>query len=65
MNLNNIYFYWWLIFPISWMVMSLVRMVLRAQAQGQKLSLMKSYVQKGETPPQWLLDALNNKHCRD
>ena len=65
MNLNNIYFYWWLIFPMSWIVMELVRMILRAQAHGQKLALLKSYAQKGETPPQWLMDALNHKQCRD
>ena len=45
--------------------MELVRMILRAQAHGQKLALLKSYAQKGETPPQWLMDALNHKQCRD
>ncbi|MBW8880330.1 MAG: hypothetical protein JF615_02580 [Asticcacaulis sp.] len=43
--------YWWLIFPIMFMVMGIVRMFLRNSYEQKKLDLMKAYLDKGQAVP--------------
>lgn len=51
MDTHEIWHYWWLIFPIMWMVTSIVRMVMRNEYRRQKLQILKSYLDRGQTPP--------------
>lgn len=49
---------WWLIFPIALFGLALTRLILRHQARIQALSLLKSYTDRGLTPPDWLIRAI-------
>jgi hypothetical protein len=48
--------YWWLIFPIMFMIMGTVRLILRSQYEQKKLDLMRTYIAQGKPVP----DALRN-----
>lgn len=39
--------YWWLIFPVMFLVTSLVRTLLRNDYRRRKLDLIKSYLDQG------------------
>ncbi len=43
--------YWWLMFPIMFMVSGAVRMFLRNSYEQKKLELMKAYLDKGQAVP--------------
>ena len=43
--------YWWLIFPIMFMVMGIVRMILRNSYEQKKLDLMRTYLERGQPVP--------------
>lgn len=43
--------YWWLIFPVGFMVLGLVRTILRDGYERKKLEVMKAYLDAGKTPP--------------
>ena len=45
------YQFWWLIFPIGFMITAIVRMVLRSRYERQKLEILKSYLAQGKEPP--------------
>ncbi len=45
------YQFWWLIFPIGFMITGIVRMILRSRYERQKLDLLKSYLDQGKEPP--------------
>ena len=46
--------YWWLIFPIMWMVSSIIRTIMRFNYDQQRLDLMKSYLRQGKDVPETL-----------
>jgi len=43
--------FWWLIFPIGFMISGFVRMILRSRYRQQKLQILKSYLDQGKEPP--------------
>lgn len=43
--------YWWLIFPVFFMVMGVVRLALRNSYEQKKLDLMKAYLDRGQRVP--------------
>lgn len=43
--------YWWLLFPLGFMAMGLVRMILRNSYEQKKLELLKSYIDQGKDIP--------------
>ncbi|ESQ84524.1 hypothetical protein AEAC466_09230 [Asticcacaulis sp. AC466] len=51
--------FWWLIFPIMWMVFGIVRLVLRGLYDQRKLDLMKSYLAQGKDIPDALRREIN------
>ena len=51
MTVNVIGSFWWLIFPIGFMAIGLVRTVLHDNYRRQKLELLKAYLDQGKTPP--------------
>lgn len=50
--------FWWLIFPIGWMIGQAVRLWMRHQRVQHALDLIKSYADQGKEPPPLLLEAL-------
>ncbi|ESQ91717.1 hypothetical protein ABAC460_05095 [Asticcacaulis sp. AC460] len=46
--------YWWLIFPIFFMVMGALRLALRNSYEQKKLDLMKAYLDRGQPVPEAL-----------
>ena len=52
--------FWWLIFPIGWMVAGIVRMVMRDNYDRQRLRILKSYADQGKDVP----DALRRELYR-
>ncbi len=43
--------YWWLIFPVGWMVMRLIRILSRDGYERKRLEVMKAYIDAGKAPP--------------
>ena len=54
MNIHVFWSYWWLIFPIMWMVSSVIRMILRDDYQRRRLQILKSYADQGKELPEAL-----------
>lgn len=52
--------FWWLIFPIGWMIAGIVRMVLRDNYHRERLRILKSYADQGKDIP----DSLRNELYR-
>ncbi|MFT4075366.1 MAG: hypothetical protein QM647_07510 [Asticcacaulis sp.] len=50
--------YWWMIFPLGFCVLSLVRSLLRDEENRRTLSLIRSYTDQGKEPPAELLALL-------
>src|SRR3954468_17771772 len=50
--------YWWLIFPLFWMVTRIVRLSLGHSHANRTLDIIKSYADQGKEPPPELLAAL-------
>jgi len=50
--------YWWLIFPLFWMVTRIVRLNLGHSRANRALDIIKSYADQGKEPPPELLTAL-------
>jgi len=50
--------YWWLLFPLSFAVFSVMRAVLRDDESRRILSLIRSYTDQGKEPPAELLALL-------
>jgi len=48
---EDIIHYWWLIFPIMFIVSGTIRMFLRNSYEQKKLELMKAYLDKGQSVP--------------
>ncbi len=50
--------FWWLIFPLGWMVARIVRMVMRDNYQRERLRIIKSYADQGKDIPESLRNEL-------
>ena len=50
--------YWWLLFPIFWMVMGVLGSFGQYRQRSDTLKLLKTYADQGKEPPQALLDML-------
>jgi hypothetical protein len=50
--------FWWLIFPLWWMLVRLIRSLRSTSAQDRALEVLRIYAAKGETPPPEVLQAL-------
>ena len=57
--------YWWLIFPLSWFVISAYQNWLSYRANKDTLDLIKTYAQAGREPPPELLARLNKRWNED
>ncbi len=51
MNVHVLWSFWWLIFPLSWMVIGTIRMILRSSYERKKLDVLKAYLDKGKDVP--------------
>ena len=54
--------YWWLIFPIGWFVLSIVRTALRHSYRRSTLDLLRNYAAQGKEPPPEVLALLRGEH---
>ena len=50
--------FWWLIFPLGWMVASGFSSLLNYKRQKDTLKLIQTYAEKGQEPPEALLRVL-------
>lgn len=50
--------YWWLIFPMGWGVVAILRIWERHRRSQTTLDLLKSYVDQGKEPPASLLETV-------
>lgn len=57
--------YWWLIFPVGWMIMGAIGSMSHYRHKSEMLKLLKSYADQGKDPPAALLDALKSDEGRD
>ena len=48
--------FWWLLFPLGWLVAGGFRSALNYQRQMRALDLIRTYAEKGQEPPQALID---------
>lgn len=51
--------YWWLIFPLGWMVAGGFNSLLNYKRQKDTLKLIQTYAEKGQEPPEALLKVLD------
>lgn len=50
--------YWWLVFPLSWIVFGAFQSWLAYRARRDTLALLKSYAEAGRDPPAELVARL-------
>lgn len=50
--------YWWLIFPVGYMLIAAYQSLLGYWRQKEMLRLIRTYAEKGQEPPEALLKAL-------
>jgi hypothetical protein len=50
--------YWWLVFPLSWMMVGAFRSWLAYRARRDAVDLLKSYAESGREPPAALVARL-------
>jgi len=43
--------FWWLIFPVMWMISGIIRAAMRYSYDQQRLDLYKSYLRQGKDVP--------------
>jgi hypothetical protein len=51
--------YWWLVFPLSWIVFGAFQSWLAYRARRDALDLLRSYAEAGREPPAALLARLH------
>ncbi len=51
--------YWWLIFPLGWMIAGGFSSLLNYNRQRDTLKLIQTYAEKGQEPPEALLKVLD------
>jgi len=56
--------YWWLIFPIGWMIAGVFGSLFHYRHKSDMLNLIKTYAEQGKEPPAALLDALKSDEQR-
>ena len=56
--------YWWLVFPIGWMIAGVFGSLFHYRHKSDMLNLIKTYAEKGQEPPAALLDALKSDEAR-
>jgi hypothetical protein len=56
--------YWWLLFPLFWMVMGVLGSFGHYRQRSETLKLLKTYADQGKEPPQALLDMLKSDEQR-
>jgi hypothetical protein len=57
--------FWWLIFPVSFMLLGAFRAWLDYRARREALDLIKTYVASGREPPAELLNRISRRLHRD
>jgi len=50
--------FWWLMFPVYWMVIHAIRSSRRSSSQDHALEVLRTYAARGEQPPPEVLKAL-------
>ena len=50
--------FWWLVFPLAWIVGKAVTSFLTYQRQKHALDLIRTYAEKGQEPPNALIDLI-------
>lgn len=50
--------FWWLVFPLAWLLAGGVSGFLKYQRQKQALDLIRTYAEKGQEPPKALIDLI-------
>jgi hypothetical protein len=53
--------YWWVVFPLAFCLMGLVRTVLKDEENRRTMSLIRSYTDQGKEPPVELLALLTRR----
>jgi len=56
--------YWWLVFPLGWMVAGVFGSLFHYRHKSDMLNLIKTYAEKGQEPPAALLEALKSDEQR-
>lgn len=46
--------FWWLIFPLGWMVAGIIRSIMRHNYDRERLRILKSYADQGKDVPEAL-----------
>lgn len=57
--------YWWLIFPLFWMAVRIVRLSLGHSHANRALDIIKGYADQGKEPPAEVLAALKDRRDAD
>lgn len=52
--------YWWLIFPLYYMIARSIRLSRRTSSQDRAMEILRIYAAKGETPPPEVLKAMQD-----
>ncbi len=65
MNMNLFYSFWWLIFPVGWMILRAFNMFGHYNHRNEVLKLLKTYADQGKEPPATLLETLKHDDTRD
>lgn len=65
MNMTLFYSFWWLIFPVGWMILRAFNMFGHYNHRNEVLKLLKTYADQGKEPPATLLETLRHDETRD
>lgn len=57
--------FWWLMFPLAWIVGSAFSNFFRYRGQKNALDLVRTYVERGQEPPEALLRMIEKPHDPD
>jgi len=57
--------FWWLIFPLWWMVLRVVRTFRQQSAQDRALEVLRIYAAQGKEPPPEVLKALTQTRAHE
>lgn len=56
--------FWWLLFPLGWMVMGVIGTIGHYLQRRDTLKLLKTYADQGKEPPPGLLDVIKSDEQR-
>ena len=57
--------FWWLMFPLAWIIGSAFSSFFRYRSQKNALDLVRTYVERGQEPPEALLRMVEKPHDPD